>query len=86
MVDALARWFIQSGRPDYVAERVLAGIRSNDLYILTHPELRDVVAGRFDQILAAFDKASFHEASASGSSLRARLITSKSYLISWRQL
>jgi len=47
-----------------VAERVLAGIRSNDLYILTHPELRDVVAGRFDQILAAFDKASFYEASA----------------------
>jgi NAD(P)-dependent dehydrogenase (short-subunit alcohol dehydrogenase family) len=58
--------------PAYVAERVLAGIRSNDLYILTHPELRDVVAGRFDQILAAFDKASFHEASAPSEAVPAR--------------
>ena len=28
---------------------------------LTHPEVRDVVAGRFDQIMAAFDKASLHQ-------------------------
>ena len=49
--------------PVLVAHRVIAGIRSNDLYILTHPEVREVVAGRFDQILAAFDKASLHEAS-----------------------
>lgn len=47
--------------PAFVAERVLAGIADNDLYILTHPELRDVIAGRFDRILAAFDKAALLE-------------------------
>lgn len=47
--------------PAFVAERVLAGIVDNDLYILTHPELRDVIAGRFDRILAAFDKAALLE-------------------------
>ena len=36
--------------PAFVAARVLAGIADNDLYILTHPELRDVIAGRFDRI------------------------------------
>jgi hypothetical protein len=49
-----------------------AGIRSNDLYILTHPEVRDVVAGRFDQILDAFDKASLHEASTPPEAVSAR--------------
>ena len=58
--------------PDFVADRVLAGIRSNDLYILTHPEVRDVVAGRFDQILAAFDKASLHESSTPPEAVSAR--------------
>ena len=47
--------------PAFVAARVLAGIADNDLYILTHPELRDVIAGRFDRILAAFDKAALLE-------------------------
>ncbi|TYL87024.1 SDR family NAD(P)-dependent oxidoreductase [Bradyrhizobium cytisi] len=58
--------------PDFVADRVLAAIRSNDLYILTHPEMHDVVAGRFDQILAAFDKASLHEASTPPEAVSAR--------------
>jgi NAD(P)-dependent dehydrogenase (short-subunit alcohol dehydrogenase family) len=40
----------------YVAagERVLAGMRRNDLFILTHPEFRDGVRDRFDTTLAAF--------------------------------
>jgi NAD(P)-dependent dehydrogenase (short-subunit alcohol dehydrogenase family) len=39
-----------------VAERVLEGVRDNDLYIFTHPELRPMVEARFERILAAFDK------------------------------
>jgi NAD(P)-dependent dehydrogenase (short-subunit alcohol dehydrogenase family) len=35
-------------------ERVLNGIRRNDLFILTHPEFRDGVRERFDTVLAAF--------------------------------
>ena len=39
-----------------VAERVMEGIRDNDLYIFTHPEMRGAVEARFARILAAFDK------------------------------
>jgi NAD(P)-dependent dehydrogenase (short-subunit alcohol dehydrogenase family) len=35
-------------------ERVLAGVRRNDLYIFTHPEFRDGAAERFQAMLAAF--------------------------------
>jgi NAD(P)-dependent dehydrogenase (short-subunit alcohol dehydrogenase family) len=35
-------------------ERVLAGVRRNDLFILTHPEFREGVRDRFDTTLAAF--------------------------------
>jgi NAD(P)-dependent dehydrogenase (short-subunit alcohol dehydrogenase family) len=35
-------------------ERVLAGIRRNDLYIFTHPEFRDGVDERFRAVLASF--------------------------------
>lgn len=35
-------------------ERVLAGIRRNDLYIFTHPEFRDGVDERFRAMLASF--------------------------------
>jgi NAD(P)-dependent dehydrogenase (short-subunit alcohol dehydrogenase family) len=35
-------------------ERVLAGIRRNDLFILTHPEFRDGVAERAEMLLDAF--------------------------------
>ncbi|NEK58553.1 SDR family NAD(P)-dependent oxidoreductase [Geodermatophilus sabuli] len=35
-------------------ERVLNGVRRNDLFILTHPEFRDGVRDRFDTTLAAF--------------------------------
>jgi NAD(P)-dependent dehydrogenase (short-subunit alcohol dehydrogenase family) len=39
---------------DEVGERVLAGIRANDLYILTHPEFAPGMRTRFDAILASF--------------------------------
>ena len=42
---------------DVVAERVLEGVRDNDFYIFTHPEMRPAVELRFAAILAAFDKA-----------------------------
>jgi NADP-dependent 3-hydroxy acid dehydrogenase YdfG len=35
-------------------ERLLRGVRNNDLYILTHPEFRDGVRERFRAILASF--------------------------------
>ena len=35
-------------------ERVLAGVRRNDLFILTHPEFRDGVRERCDALLNAF--------------------------------
>ena len=42
--------------PALVAGRVLAGIKGNWPYILTHGERRDAVAARMQTILAAFDK------------------------------
>jgi len=42
--------------PDTVAERALAAIAKDEPYVFTHPEFRSALAGRFDQILAAFDK------------------------------
>jgi NAD(P)-dependent dehydrogenase (short-subunit alcohol dehydrogenase family) len=38
---------------DEVGERVLAGIRRNDLYILTHPEFATGMRTRFEAILAS---------------------------------
>ena len=43
--------------PALLAARVLDAIRDNDLYIFTHPEMRDSVEERFARINAAFDKA-----------------------------
>jgi NAD(P)-dependent dehydrogenase (short-subunit alcohol dehydrogenase family) len=42
--------------PAEVAERVLAAIRDNDLYVFTDPEMHDLVRERFAAILAAMDK------------------------------
>ena len=39
--------------PDEVAERVLRGIRRNQLYLFTHAEFRDELKGMFDEMLAA---------------------------------
>jgi NAD(P)-dependent dehydrogenase (short-subunit alcohol dehydrogenase family) len=48
---------VLTGMPvEPVAERVLEGVRDNDLYIFTHPEMRGAVEARFARILAAFDK------------------------------
>ena len=43
--------------PRMLAARVLEGIRDDELYILTHPELKGAVKARFDAILEAFDRA-----------------------------
>jgi NAD(P)-dependent dehydrogenase (short-subunit alcohol dehydrogenase family) len=40
--------------PVEAGERVLAGVRRNDLFILTHPEFRDGVAERAEMLLNAF--------------------------------
>jgi NAD(P)-dependent dehydrogenase (short-subunit alcohol dehydrogenase family) len=45
-------------------ERVLHGVRRNDLFILTHPEFRDGVRDRFDTTLAAFPDEPIDEARA----------------------
>jgi NAD(P)-dependent dehydrogenase (short-subunit alcohol dehydrogenase family) len=44
--------------PANVAARVLSAIRQNELYIFTHPNMRDKVSDRFAAILAAMDKVS----------------------------
>ncbi len=43
--------------PRMLAERVLEGIQDDELYIVTHPELKGAVEARFDAILEAFDRA-----------------------------
>jgi NAD(P)-dependent dehydrogenase (short-subunit alcohol dehydrogenase family) len=43
--------------PAEVAARVLAAIRDDELYVFTHPEIRDGVDTRFAAIHAAMDKA-----------------------------
>lgn len=43
--------------PGAVAARVLAAIRDRDLYIFTHPEMRNLVDDRYALLSAAFDKA-----------------------------
>jgi NAD(P)-dependent dehydrogenase (short-subunit alcohol dehydrogenase family) len=48
---------VQGGiEPDIVADRILAAVRDDELYVLTHPAYRAAVEARFDRILAAFDK------------------------------
>jgi NAD(P)-dependent dehydrogenase (short-subunit alcohol dehydrogenase family) len=43
--------------PNMLAARVLEGIRDDELYIFTHPELKGAIQARFDGILEAFDRA-----------------------------
>jgi NADP-dependent 3-hydroxy acid dehydrogenase YdfG len=40
--------------PEECGERLLRGVRENDLYILTHPEFKDGLAERYRAILASF--------------------------------
>jgi hypothetical protein len=42
--------------PADVAARVLAAIRDDELYVFTHPDMRDGVDQRFAAIQAAMDK------------------------------
>jgi short-subunit dehydrogenase len=41
--------------PDDVAQMVIAGLRENAEFIITHPEFKPVVEEYFERILAAFD-------------------------------
>jgi NAD(P)-dependent dehydrogenase (short-subunit alcohol dehydrogenase family) len=43
--------------PETLAARVLEAIRDDELYIITHPELKAQAEERFQRILAAFDTA-----------------------------
>jgi NAD(P)-dependent dehydrogenase (short-subunit alcohol dehydrogenase family) len=43
--------------PAMLADRVIEAIRDDELYIFTHPELKQMLEGRFQAILAAMDKA-----------------------------
>ncbi|HEV2562343.1 MAG TPA: SDR family NAD(P)-dependent oxidoreductase [Rhizomicrobium sp.] len=48
--------------PDIVGARVVEAIKAGELYIFTHPVMRDFVQARFQQIMAAFDAADKSEA------------------------
>jgi short-subunit dehydrogenase len=43
--------------PTIVGQRVVEGVKANELYIITHPNFRDTVQRRLDGIRAAFDSA-----------------------------
>jgi NAD(P)-dependent dehydrogenase (short-subunit alcohol dehydrogenase family) len=43
--------------PDEVARKVMQAIRENELYVFTHPEMRDEVDERFAGVTAALDRA-----------------------------
>jgi NAD(P)-dependent dehydrogenase (short-subunit alcohol dehydrogenase family) len=43
--------------PSEVARQVLTAIREDELYVFTHPEMRDEVEERFAAVIAALDKA-----------------------------
>ena len=56
--DAAMKQLIDDGmEPAMVAARVLEGIRDDELYIFTHPELKPAFEARFNAILAAVDHA-----------------------------
>jgi NAD(P)-dependent dehydrogenase (short-subunit alcohol dehydrogenase family) len=43
--------------PEEVGRRVLDAVTANELFIITHPEMRDIVTQSSDQLLRAFDRA-----------------------------
>src|SRR5262249_31986039 len=43
--------------PAMVAARVLEGIRDDELYIFTHPELKAAFEAQFNAVLTAYDRA-----------------------------
>jgi short-subunit dehydrogenase len=48
--------------PDVVGARVLEAVKANELYIFTHPEMKEFVEARFQNIMAAFDSAAHSDA------------------------
>ncbi len=46
---------------EQVAASILAGVQADDTWILTHPEMKPLIAARTDSLLAAFDAASARE-------------------------
>ncbi|MGD0867896.1 MAG: SDR family NAD(P)-dependent oxidoreductase [Rhizomicrobium sp.] len=47
---------------DIVGARVLEAVKANELYIFTHPEMKEYAEARFKNILAAFDSAAHSDA------------------------
>jgi hypothetical protein len=43
--------------PTIVGQRVVESVKANELYIITHPNFRQIVERRLDGIRAAFDSA-----------------------------
>jgi hypothetical protein len=56
MIAELARLIEAGVEPSDVAARVLAAIRDDEFYVFTHPNMRELVDGRFAAIRAAMDK------------------------------
>ncbi|HWL20492.1 MAG TPA: short-chain dehydrogenase, partial [Bradyrhizobium sp.] len=56
MVAEIARRLEAGLDPSDVAARVVSAIRNDELYIFTHPNMRDEVDARFAAIQAAMDK------------------------------
>jgi len=56
LVAEIARQLESGIDPAEVAAKVLAAIRNGDLYIFTHPNMRQAVDGRFAAIQAAMDR------------------------------
>jgi NAD(P)-dependent dehydrogenase (short-subunit alcohol dehydrogenase family) len=48
--------------PDIVGNRVVEAVKGGELYIFTHPEMREYVEARFKNIMAGFDAADHSEA------------------------
>lgn len=55
-IERQREWMAGGIDPLIVGQRVVEGVRDNDLYILSHVEYERVVRDRFDQIMAGFDK------------------------------
>ena len=56
MVAEIARRLDAGLDPSDVAARVLLAIREDELYVFTHPKMREEVDERFTAILAAMDR------------------------------
>jgi hypothetical protein len=60
--EAAAQQVLSGIDPAIVGERVLEAVKSGEVYIFTHSNLKPFVEQRFQMILAAFDKADHSEA------------------------